>query len=126
MHICMPYSMIEPLRDTLCSPVQGEQIEQDGRWVRMLSQQLQTADVQLVTNLLHIPVTLQQILEMKAGDVITADPPDLVTATVDGVPVLECRYGKFNGHYALKVVRMLNVSAEDTAPPRLATVTSIH
>jgi flagellar motor switch protein FliM len=126
VHICLPYSMIEPIRDVLCSPVQGEQIEQDERWVRMLSQQLQTAEVDLVCNLLQIPVTLQQILEMKAGDVVTAEPPELVTATVDGIPVMECRYGKYNGHYALKVVRMLNGGGEDAAPRRPASVTPLH
>jgi flagellar motor switch protein FliM len=32
---------------------------------------------------------------------------DTVQAFVDGVPVLECRYGIRNGQYALKVERFL-------------------
>ena len=31
-HICMPYSMIEPIRDVLYSSLQGEQTEVDARW----------------------------------------------------------------------------------------------
>src|SRR3954467_7356205 len=40
LHICMPYSMMEPIRDVLSSPIQGEALEVDRRWVRVLSQQV--------------------------------------------------------------------------------------
>lgn len=43
LHICMPYSMIEPIRDVLSAPIQGEALEVDRRWVRVLSQQVQAA-----------------------------------------------------------------------------------
>ena len=45
LHICMPYSMIEPIRDILSSPIQGEALEVDRRWIRVLSQQVQAAEV---------------------------------------------------------------------------------
>jgi hypothetical protein len=34
---------------------------------------------------------------------------------VDGVPVLECSYGKINGQYALRVERMISSSHESPA-----------
>ncbi|MBF3046419.1 flagellar motor switch protein FliM, partial [Pseudomonas aeruginosa] len=51
LHICMPYSMVEPIRDVLASPIQGEALEVDRRWVRVLSQQVQAAEVELTANL---------------------------------------------------------------------------
>ena len=33
MHICMPYSILEPIRDLLSSSMQGEALEVDKRWV---------------------------------------------------------------------------------------------
>lgn len=36
-----------------------------------------------------------------------------VEAKVDGVPVMECAYGKFNGQYTLRVERMLATGASD-------------
>jgi flagellar motor switch protein FliM len=33
--------------------------------------------------------------------------PDTVSANVDGVPVMECSYGKLNGQYALRVEKLL-------------------
>jgi flagellar motor switch protein FliM len=112
LHICMPYSMIEPIRDVLSSPIQGEALEVDRRWVRVLSQQVQTAEVELTVDLAEIRSSFEQLLNMRAGDVLPIDIPEQVVAKVDGVPVMECGYGIFNGQYALRVQKM--ISASDT------------
>lgn len=112
-HICLPYAMIEPVRDLLYSSMQGDHLEVDKRWLRLLAQQVQTADVELVATLGQAAVTFNQILKMKAGDVIPLGIPDSIIAAVDGVPVMECRYGLCNGQYALKVEKILtSASAE--------------
>ena len=59
LHICMPYSMIEPIRDMLSSPIQGEALEVDRRWVRVLSQQVQAAEVELTVDLAQMPVDVR-------------------------------------------------------------------
>ncbi len=51
MHICLPYSMIEPIRDVLYSSLHSEQVSTDKRWTAMLRQQLQSAKVELVAPL---------------------------------------------------------------------------
>jgi flagellar motor switch protein FliM len=113
MHFCTPYSMIEPIRDLLTSSLQGETLEMDKRWVRLMTQQIQTAEVQLVADLCVANTTLGNILNMKAGDVIPVAISDIVAAKVDGVPVMECSYGKFNGQYALRVEKLLSYSTND-------------
>ena len=113
-HICMPYAMIEPIRDLLYSSMQGERMEVDERWARLLTQQMQTAEVDLVATLGQAPVTLEQILNMKVGDVISLEIPEAIIAEVDGVPVLECKYGVLNGQYALKVNRIIAGSEDDS------------
>ncbi len=107
-HICIPYSMIEPIRDVLYSTLQGEHMEVDKRWVRSLSKQIQGAEVELIANLGQAKVTFEQILSMQVGDVIPVDIPETVTAQVDNVPVMECRYGIINGQYALRVNSMIS------------------
>jgi flagellar motor switch protein FliM len=47
-------------------------------------------------------------MALQPGDVISLDLPDVVRAEIDGVPVLECRYGVMNGQYALKVEKVLS------------------
>ena len=112
-HICLPYAMIEPVRDLLYSSMQGDHLEVDKRWLRLLAQQVQAAEVELIATLGHSAVTFNQIIKMKAGDVIALDIPEAITAAVDGVPVMECSYGMFNGQYALRVERMLSGSATE-------------
>jgi flagellar motor switch protein FliM len=113
MHFCTPYSMIEPIRDILTSSLQGETLEMDKRWVRLMTQQIQTAEVELVANLGTAKATLGDILNMKAGDIIPIAVPDIVAACVDGVPVMECTYGKFNSQYALRVEKLLSYSTNE-------------
>jgi len=117
-HVCMPYSMIEPIRDQLTSTLQADRAEADERWVSQMSLQVQDAEVELVANLGQAPVTLRQIVDLKVGDVISLDVPEAVVAQVDGVPLFKCHYGQKNGQLALKVDSVLN------GPDRMACVGS--
>jgi flagellar motor switch protein FliM len=114
-HVCMPYAMIEPIRDILGSSLQADHMEVDKRWVSLLSKQVQAAEVELVANLGQTSMSLRQILNMRVGDVIPLDIPETLVAQVDGVPVMECRYGIMNGQYALKVLRMINHATADAS-----------
>jgi flagellar motor switch protein FliM len=107
IHFCMPYSMIEPIRDTLTSSLQGEALEIDKRWIRLMTQQIQVAEVELVATLGTGRATFDEILNMKVGDVIPLNVAEQIQATVDGVPVMDCTYGVLNGQYALKVEKLL-------------------
>lgn len=113
MHICFPYSMVEPIRDLLYSTMQSDHLTQDRRWITLLSRQLQTAEVELTCNLGTSRVTLRDIVNMRVGDVIPLQVADLLQATVDGVPVLECRSGSQNGQYAFKVERFFGPEESD-------------
>ncbi|MDR2259564.1 MAG: flagellar motor switch protein FliM [Azoarcus sp.] len=110
MHICFPYSMLEPIRDLLYSTMQSDHLTQDKRWITMLSQELQGAEIELVCNLGTARATLRDIVNMRAGDVIPLNVPPLLKAEIDGVPVLECRSGTRNQQYALMVERMIGSS----------------
>jgi flagellar motor switch protein FliM len=78
----------------------------------VLSQQVQAAEVELTADLAQVPVTFQDILNMKAGDVLPINIPEHITAKVDGVPVMECGYGIFNGQYALRVQKMISAAEQ--------------
>lgn len=109
-HVCTPYAMIEPIRDLLSSSMQGEQMEADDRWLRMMAQQIQSAEVDLVVDLGSASMTLREVMEMKVGDIIPLHIPKTITAEISGVPVLECHYGEHKGQYAVKVQRVLNTA----------------
>ncbi|NIC41934.1 flagellar motor switch protein FliM [Aquabacterium sp. A08] len=107
LHICIPYSTLEPIRDLLYSTSQGDSMEVDRRWVKLLSQEIQAAEVELVAELATTGATIEQLLAMKVGDFIELERERIIEAKVDGVPILECEYGTHNGKYALKVQRTI-------------------
>ena len=113
MHICFPYSMLEPIRDLLYSAMQSDQLSTDRRWIIMLRKQLKNAEVEITARLATTSVALRQILTMKVGDVIPLDIPEKIVALVDDVPVMECRYGQQDGQYALKVERFMAADNEE-------------
>jgi flagellar motor switch protein FliM len=110
IHFCIPYASLEPIRDILYSSIQGDSAEPDRRWVNLLKQQIQSAEVELVAELAQAPATVEQLLAFKPGDFIELDLNQLIQAKVDGVPVLESYYGTSNGKYALRVEQMLTTA----------------
>jgi flagellar motor switch protein FliM len=99
--------MIEPIRDVLYSTMHSEQAGSDKRWTGTLTRQLQLAEVEVVVPLGSSEVTLGDIINMKVGDVLPIQVGERVQAMVDGVPVMNCRYGVRNGQYALRVENFL-------------------
>jgi flagellar motor switch protein FliM len=107
VHFCIPYSTLEPIRDTLFSTIQGDSTEPDRRWVNLLKNQIQNADVELVAELAHADATVEQLLSFKPGDFVELDLDPMIKAKVSGVPVFDAHYGTSNNRYAIKIDRML-------------------
>lgn len=114
LNICLPYSMIEPVRDLLTRPLQETTLEEvDQRWSQQLSRQVRSADIDVVAEFARIPSSIRELMHLKVGDVLPVTVPETIIASVDGVPLMECGYGVFNGQYALRVQNMFT---HDTEP----------
>jgi flagellar motor switch protein FliM len=111
VHFCIPYSTLEPIRDVLYSTIQGDSAEPDRRWVKLLQNQIQSAEVELVAELAHAPATVEQLLSFKPGDFIELDLEPVIQAKVDGVPIFDCHYGTTNGRYAIKIEQLLTTGS---------------
>ncbi|MDR2876550.1 MAG: flagellar motor switch protein FliM [Chromatiales bacterium] len=103
MHLTMPYSMIEPIRELLETPIQTDRENRDERWMTALRGELMGADVELSSVLAEFNLTLQELGSLKVGDVIPLDLPDTVIATVKNIPVLRGVFGNSAGKHAIKV-----------------------
>ncbi|MBR2513363.1 MAG: flagellar motor switch protein FliM [Halomonas sp.] len=117
--ICMPYAMIEPLRDLLANPINDSNHDHDGTWSRRMASELRHSEVELVAEFAQIPSRIAHVMGLKKGDVLPMDIPQTITARVDGVPVMECEYGSQLQQRALRVLHMIdhaalnNVSSKD-------------
>ena len=121
LHICVPYSTFEPIREILYSNLQGDQGGPDRRWVTLMTQQIKSASVELAAELAHCDATVRELMQLKAGDFIELDRRPTLTAKVDGVPVFECDYGTTGAHYGVRIREFLTQPqahpADAPAPP---------
>ncbi|MFQ5643764.1 MAG: flagellar motor switch protein FliM [Thiogranum sp.] len=107
MHVTMPYSMVEPIRELLDAGVQSDRSDRDERWTRTIREEMKEAQVNLSTTLVETSLSLRDINELKAGDVIPIDLPDLVTIEAEDTPVFRGKFGIHNGSRAVKIVNKI-------------------
>lgn len=107
LHVTMPYSMLEPIREVLDAGVQSDRSERDERWIVALREEMQSAQVELSVNLGTAELPLRDMLTLKAGDIIPFDLPPLVTVRAEEVPVFRGMYGTAGGHAAVQTVEMI-------------------
>ncbi|MES9865317.1 MAG: flagellar motor switch protein FliM [Candidatus Thiodiazotropha sp. LLP2] len=107
-HICLPYSMLEPIRELLDAGVQSDRGERDERWERSLKEEILAAKVELCSNLTEVQMSLQDLAGLQAGDVIPIDMPEEVEVGAADVPVFKAKLGVSDGNYALKISEWIN------------------
>jgi flagellar motor switch protein FliM len=103
LHITLPYSMIEPIRDTLDATTKSEAGSQDAHWDITLRNKIKDASVSVSCSVVDAEVTLRDILDLEKGDVIPVEMPDTVVLNANGVPVFKARMGVSRGNLALQV-----------------------
>jgi flagellar motor switch protein FliM len=110
LHVTMPYAMIEPLREILDAGVASDRVEKDERWAICLREEIEDAEVQLTTRLGRSKITLETLLNMKAGDIVPCDFSGKVTVLAEDVPLFRGTYGLSHGFQAVKVEERVRVA----------------
>jgi flagellar motor switch protein FliM len=102
LHIVLPLSMLEPLKDVLEAGTGGNSGVQDDRWLASLKEDIQDAEIELSTMLGNASVTLNQLVNLKPGDVIPCDFSGKATVLAEGVPLFRGSYGVSRGQQSVK------------------------
>jgi flagellar motor switch protein FliM len=103
LHVTMPYSMIEPLREILDAGVASDRVEKDERWMICLREEIEDAEVQLTTRLGRCNISLATLLNLKPGDIVPCDFQGKVTILAEEVPVFRGSFGLSHGLQAVKL-----------------------
>lgn len=127
VHITMPYAMIEPLRELLDAGVASDRVEHDERWVSALKEEIEDADVELTTLLGRAKITMRQLMDMKAGDILPCDFTGRATVFAEDVPIFKGTFGVSNGQQAVQIEdrisrtrpRTLDILNESLRSPKL-------
>lgn len=103
LHVTMPYSMIEPIRDLLDAGVQSDRADNDTRWVTALREEVKLAKVDVVCNFTEVEISLRDIIAMKPGDIIPIEMPKTVSLSSSGIPIFRGIYGESHGNKSVKI-----------------------
>ncbi|MFJ2689791.1 flagellar motor switch protein FliM [Pseudomonas sp. WJP1] len=104
LHVTMPYSMIEPVREMLDAGFQSDLDDQDERWVNALRQDVLDVDVPINATVARRQLKLRDILHMQPGDVIPVDMQEELVMRANGVPAFKVKMGSHKGNLALQVI----------------------
>lgn len=103
LHLAIPYSTIEPIREQLDAGVQSDVDDVDERWMTTIRKDLLQAKVPVNATLFKNTISLRDVSNIKAGDVLPIELPELVTMTANNVPMFMARLGQSGGSLALRV-----------------------
>ncbi|MDO7926351.1 flagellar motor switch protein FliM [Pseudomonas sp. KFB-139] len=104
LHVTMPYSMIEPIREMLDAGFQSDLDDQDERWIKALKEDVLDVNVPLSTTIVQRQLLLRDILHMQPGDVIPVELPETLVMRANGVPSFKVKLGSHKGNLALQVI----------------------
>jgi flagellar motor switch protein FliM len=103
LHMALPYSTIEPIRELLDAGVQSDVDEVDERWLNTIRQDLLDAEVPMNVTVLENQISLRDVNNLKAGDIIPVDIPERVSVSANKIPMFSARLGEKNGSLALMI-----------------------
>jgi flagellar motor switch protein FliM len=103
LHVTMPYSMIEPMRDQLDAGVHSDRADHDGRWYSTLREEIENADVNVRAVLGRAELTVGGLVGLKPGDIVPFDFSGQATVFAEDVPIFRGSYGASRGREAVKV-----------------------
>ena len=93
-HVALPYSMLEPIRELLDAGVQSDKEDTDLRWSKALRDEIMDVKVDLTTKMMDVDLTLREVMELKAGDIIPVEIPEHITVLVEDLPTYRAKLGR--------------------------------
>ncbi len=109
LSICLPYTMLEPIRSKLNAGYQSEHTEVNEALLSRLTNGILQTEVEVKVNLGKAKLSLRKFLTLSVGDHIMLDqdsekPLDLL---VENVPKFQGVQGAYRGNLAMKITDLL-------------------
>ncbi|MEN6619946.1 MAG: flagellar motor switch protein FliM [Smithella sp.] len=103
--ICIPYSMLEPVKEKLAAGFQSEHLEVDKAWANRFKAGLLKSYINIFVELGRTQVLSKDVMNLKKGDVIqlehyASDPLDVY---VEGIKKYTGYPGNYKGNQAVQI-----------------------
>jgi flagellar motor switch protein FliM len=109
IYFCIPYSVVEPLKEKLCSGFTADRVETDERWIAGLREKLMDSPVAMVGELGRVQMSIGDIMALEVGSVINLGihkGNDLLIK-VEDVPKYRGVPGFRKGNHAIRLTEIL-------------------
>ncbi|MDV2856449.1 MULTISPECIES: flagellar motor switch protein FliM [Oceanimonas] len=120
-HVTLPYGMLEPIRELLDAGVQSDKGENDLRWGKALRDEILDVEVEMSTRLLEKEVTLRNIMDWQAGDIIPIEMPEHLLVSVEELPTFRAQLGRSQEKMAIRITE--KIKRPETVKTELQEVT---
>ena len=112
--VCVPYSMIEPIKEKLYSRFQSEQLEIDQRWIERFKERLKESELDIKIKIGTTNISAQDFLKIKKGDVIVLDKriEEPLVVEIENLPKFIGYPGKINNQVAVKLISEIPIGKE--------------
>jgi len=109
--LCIPYAMIEPIRNKLASGFQSDALEVDQTWQKRVKEIILDSRVNIAVRLGTADVNGERLIHLKPGEVIqlTQNASETLVGLVEGVPKLSGYAGIQRGFQAFKIEKKLSI-----------------
>ncbi len=101
--IAIPQSALAPLADALAGSPSKAAVGAWGDWPRTARTYLNDALVHVRVEMGHAEMSLAELVQLKPGDVVPIEAPQVATLLAGQVPVLAGKFGVSRGRNALKL-----------------------
>jgi flagellar motor switch protein FliM len=109
LFFCIPYSLIEPVKDKLFSGIRSQTRTTDQRWITRLKEILKESYVDLQVDIGCAELSLRELGHMEKGNVITLQTSvfDELIIRVEGVPKMKGIAGSYRGNQGIQVTKFI-------------------
>jgi flagellar motor switch protein FliM len=109
LFFCIPYSIVEPVKDKLFSGIRSDVMANDQRWIARLREVLKESFVNLQVDIGNVELTLRELVNMEKGNVISLQTSvsDELIIHVEGVPKMKGTAGFYRGNQGIKITQIL-------------------
>jgi flagellar motor switch protein FliM len=114
MHICIPYLMLEPIKDKLSASYKVNK-HLENAWRSQMTKLLKKTKLTLVGELGSNYYTVRDLLNMSVNDVLMlrSGPHDPILLKVEGVPIYDGFPGVVKGNRAVQISSLLRTNTGD-------------
>jgi flagellar motor switch protein FliM len=109
LHLCLPYAMLEPIRERLQVSFQSDFYEVDHGWVKRFSNRIKDAPINISVTLGEAELSVDEFMRFVPGHVVTLNQSTTqpLIATVEGIPKFSGFPGTTKGMQSFQIQDIL-------------------